>query len=377
MKHNKLNRLISFIALAGIITAWFIGNWRYDNDNLNKLDEIFVESSSLELQSENIYSFSKGENTFYLSIGKAMGYEGPVSCAVVTDSSGKICDVQVIEHTETPSYFDKVVKLPEYFINQKVCSILNSEDIPDAISGATLTSVAICDAVYNVSERLAEKIFDLPIPEREKAHINISFLDIMIMVFFAGVLITRKTKPKARKWIRYSMLILSVIILGFTYNFHLTISRFNALFLGYWPDINQYLAWYLLVFGLIILTIIIGKNTYCHWFCPFGAIQEGIGMIGKAKNRIPYKYNRRLTWFPRLLAWLAIVLALIFKNPGIMSYEVFGKFFTLTGSDLLFVLMLITLGTSVFIKNAWCRYVCPVPPVVDYIIFWRQEVTAK
>lgn len=346
-------------------------------ENLDLARNILPENFQTEQYSESIFKASTQNNSnLFISIGKAKGYEGPIQLALISDSSGQIIDVSIIGHTETPSYFNKVIKakFTDQFFHQPIHDILQYKNMPDAVSGATYTSLGISNAVYDASVSLAEEIYNIPIPVKKKEVFQISFLDVLLLLFFIAVMVSRKLKPKQKRWARYAMLLLAVISLGFTYNFHLSISRFNALILGYWPDINIHLAWYILVFGVIILTALNGRNPYCQWFCPFGAVQEGIGKIGKIQFRVSRSYRKTLVWVPRILAWLAIVVALIYRNPGLTSYEVFGKFFTLTGSDLLFALTLLILIFSLFINRPWCKYLCPVPPVLDYLIYMRNQI---
>lgn len=368
---------MSGLALAGIILAWLLGNWRNETQYLDSLKKILPDQYHIEQKSAFIFSATeKKQNTLYMGLGYAKAYEGPIACVLITDSLSRIIDLRIISHSETPSYFNKVIraKFTEFYMNKSILEILQSENKPDAISGATYTSLGIKNSVAEAVSSLAKEVFDIPLPPKVKTTFQISFLDVLILVFFVAVILGRKLKAKTKQWVRYIMISISVVTLGFSYNFHLSISRFNSLILGYWPDIHFHLAWYILVFGVILLTVINGKNPYCHWFCPFGAVQEGIGKIGRARFTLSRKYRNVFIWIPRVLAWLAVVIVLIYKNPGLTSYEVFGKFFTLTGSDLLFVLTLISLVFSLIIKQPWCSYLCPVPPVIDYIIYVRKQM---
>ena len=106
------------------------------------------------------------------------------------------------------------------------------------------------------------------------------------------------------------------------------------------------------------------KNPYCEWFCPFGAAQECLGVVGGAKPRSAGRYKNLLIWVQRVLAWSAVVLALYFRNPGISSYEVFGTLFDLTGSTWQFAVLGIMMIASLFIKRPWCKYLLPVRLVI-------------
>jgi polyferredoxin len=68
------------------------------------------------------------------------------------------------------------------------------------------------------------------------------------------------------------------------------------------------------------------------------------------------------------------MLAFLFRNPGLSSYEVFGALFAFTGSTVLFALLGIVLLLSLFVKRPWCHYLCPLDPVYDIVRLGRTWV---
>lgn len=171
-----------------------------------------------------------------------------------------------------------------------------------------------------------------------------------------------------------------LVVLGFLYNMPLTIVWINKILLGVWPTWQTNLYWIILIGGILFVYTADNKNPYCEWFCPFGATQECLGVVGGAKVRVPLRSHNLLRWGQRLLALAAIVVALIFRNPGVSSYEVFGAFFRLIGSNFLFALLGIVLVASLFIRRPWCSYLCPLRPVTDLIRLirvWIKELWKK
>ena len=130
----------------------------------------------------------------------------------------------------------------------------------------------------------------------------------------------------------------------------------------------------MLIFGLFLIATVDNKNAYCAWFCPFGAAQECMAVIGGAKYNPPRQYRRTLLWVIRGLAWLAILLAFLFRNPGLSSYEVFGTLFDFTGSTVMFALLGIVLLVSLFVRRPWCNYLCPLDPIFSVIRLIRTWV---
>ncbi|MBC8587896.1 FMN-binding protein [Paratissierella segnis] len=76
--------------------------------------------------------------------GEATGMQ-PLKVSVEV-KDGKIADVKVTEHDETPEISDPAIEQIPAAIVEK-----NSTDV-DAVSGATITSTAIKDAVNNALE---------------------------------------------------------------------------------------------------------------------------------------------------------------------------------------------------------------------------------
>ena len=139
----------------------------------------------------------------------------------------------------------------------------------------------------------------------------------------------------------------------------------NQALLGYFPPMHTYLYWYILLGGIFLVLTIDNKNPYCSWFCPFGAAQECMGQIGGAKITLLGRVKNFFKWFLRGLALQSIIIALLFRNPGLSGYEIFGTLFKLTGSELQFALLGIVLVVSMFIKRPWCNFLCPIAPVME------------
>jgi polyferredoxin len=169
-------------------------------------------------------------------------------------------------------------------------------------------------------------------------------------------------------------------VLGFIYNKPLTLVLINRMLLGFWPQWQIDLYSYLLLAGILFVYTVDNKNPYCEWFCPFGATQECLAVIGGSKKRLPKSIHDSLRWFQRALSLGAIVIALLYSNPSISSYEVFGAFFHLIGTNFHFVLLGMVLIAALFIRRPWCSYLCPLRPVTDFIRLirnWIREIWRK
>ncbi|MDD7183593.1 FMN-binding protein [Peptostreptococcus porci] len=114
-----------------------------DSEKLKKqVSDLQKDKESLKKQLNDALSNSNGvpgklkDGTYH---GESNGYAGPVKVKVVV-SGGKISDISVESHTETPGYYEKGAGV--------ISSILSAQSTKvDSVSGATLTSGAIKSAV--------------------------------------------------------------------------------------------------------------------------------------------------------------------------------------------------------------------------------------
>ena len=163
-------------------------------------------------------------------------------------------------------------------------------------------------------------------------------------------------------------MILGMVMLGFWFSIPLSLGKINTFLLGYWPQWQTNLYWYMLTFSVFGLIVINRKKWYCNWFCPFLGVQESLALMGGGKVQIPLRMQYWFSIFQLTLTWLAIVLAFYFRTPSQLNFELFGTFFNLTGSVFLFVLLALFLLASLFIKRPYCKIMCPVNALNDLVL---------
>ena len=110
---------------------------RSNNEALNKV----AEGSQITETTDFTDGLNDGEYE-----GTADGYGGPITVRI-TIKDGKLTDIVIVSHSETPEYFDKVIN-----------EILKSGSVNvDAVSGATITSNAIKKAVAEALQKAGFK----------------------------------------------------------------------------------------------------------------------------------------------------------------------------------------------------------------------------
>jgi len=371
------DRLLGIFAILTIVAAYFLGLTRARADVMPYLMQALPSAERFEPFSSDTFSaYASSRVIGYVSIGKAVGYGGPLEVAVAVDLDGNVTGVSVIDQKETPSFFRRVDRgdLVESLLGKSYQDPFHLGQDVDGVSGATYTSRAIAQAVRQGTRQVAAGPLGLGVPTEYPPQIQFGVPEIVLIALFAVGYIAHRQKFRYTKQARWATMIAGLLILGFWFNRPLTIATINQLLLGFWPQWQTNLYWYLLLGGILFVFTADNKNPYCEWFCPFGAAQECMAVVGGAKTRSPRQFKDYLKWTQRGLAWLAIVLALIFRNPGISSYEVFGTLFDLVGSTYSFALLGIVLMASLFIRRPWCTYLCPLHPVDEFIRMIRRWI---
>lgn len=136
---------------------------------------------------------------------------------------------------------------------------------------------------------------------------------------------------------------------------------------GYVPEgISRSAA---LTIALVVLSIL-GGRFLCGWLCPLGAVQDFSAWIGRrlgvrSSNRLKDKYG----W----LAWLKYLILLVILLTSVLGFGAvlagISPWRALQSLPMLadywgdmkagFVLLAIILTASLFIRRAFCRYLCP------------------
>jgi uncharacterized protein with FMN-binding domain len=370
-----------FLAVAillSFIIAWLAGSLRHRSDITPFLKQALPSARIFSPVSNTVYAgfidSQRQDKVGFVAVHSVSGYAGPVTVAVGLDKNAKIVAAAIVKHTESPAFFRKVLAngFPKKYIGKSYADRFEIRTDIDAVTGATVSLAALTKAVHLASSDIAANHLGLPPLIKETSPITFALPEItLILLFIFGFIAYSKTISIAR-YLKWILLIASLILIGFIFKKPLSLININSLLLGYWPPFKTNLYWYLLLAAVLIPVILKGKAHYCNCICPFGAAQQILITLGGSKINIPQKYSRSLKFFQRILAWFAVICALFYRNPAIISYEVSATFFTFIGRNWQFILLALILVASVFITRPWCSYLCPVCAVNDYIKLLRN-----
>ncbi len=123
-----------------------------------------------------------------------------------------------------------------------------------------------------------------------------------------------------------------------------------------------------ILMGIIFGMAVLFGPVFCGWVCPLGSLQEWTGKIGKKifKKRynrfVPQKLDRVLRYARfAVLGWVVYVTAmsgtLLFANAD--PYYALYNFWTAEAALPSIIILVATVGGSLFIGRPWCKYACP------------------
>ncbi len=311
----------------------------------------------------------------YVSVSKSKGWGGRIVYATEIDSNKLITKTILIKHMETPSFYARLLKndFHEQFTGKKITdSFIVHNDI-DAVSGATVSSKAITKAIRNSAHSTGEKIFGLEIKDESyKWSFGIkeaSLIIIYIFVLFGSM--------KKIPYLRYVTMAVSLILIGFWWNSPVSLSQIASIPLGYVPSLKTNLFWWLLVPGTILMTLLMRKNLYCYWMCPFGTLQEITSKISGINIKVNPVIARNTKYVINALLWFSLMIIFISANPASVGFEPFSTIFGFEGAGVQWFILPVVLFSSFAVKRFWCRFFCPVGGILNTTFRAGRKIEKK
>ncbi len=380
---QRRERLLIVLTVALVVAAWIVGYFTSGTDVAPLVPELLPGTAQVRTEGQLFTALDADGNLIgYAALGSAPGYGGPIDILVAVDPEGNILNTQVVTERESPGFF-RLVKssdLIEGYNGRLVTDALQLGQDLDAVTGATVSAEGVAAAVRAATRQIADNALDITIPPEERP-IQFGWPEAILLLLFASGYLTHKWRNRVwKKRARWGTLIAGMVFLGFVYTVPLTITMIISLLSGYWPDWHNNLYWYLLIGGILFVTTVDAKNPYCSWFCPFGAFQECVAAVSKAKLYRPRDLNEGLKWVQRGLALAAIVLGLALRRPGVASYEPFATLFDLRGTAVQWIFLALIVLASLVTYRPFCNFLCPLDPVIDLIAAtrrWLKEGVAQ
>lgn len=170
-------------------------------------------------------------------------------------------------------------------------------------------------------------------------------------------------------WLKYVTLVVSVAYMGFAKSYLISITNVFSVLDNSWPIFRHNLAWYLF-FGTTVVSTVLWGRFYCGRLCAFGAVTQLMDAVLPTSWRIevPKAIEQRAGWIK--FGLLASVVAYYLATRDTMVYryvEPFWMFPRLETSTMLWAGLGVLLVATVFVRNLYCRFLCPVGATLGLI----------
>ncbi|MGF1686137.1 4Fe-4S binding protein [Photobacterium japonica] len=392
LKRDQQEKIAIVATLVILLLAWFFGGLRQDASVQQTLSQATSSGLVYTAAGENLWQARARDNGLdvnhtqkapiaWLSRATAIGYGGPLDIVTAIDNTGKLSGIAITASAETESYLRQVTDsgFVDAFLDQNAQSLTTTLAVVDGISGATLTSKAIQHAILTSSQHSARDGLQQAIPLASTSALTLpNWMDGLALVLFVAAMVINQAGFKWKVAGRRTIMGVSLIMLGFYAAAPFGLGTVGYVLNGFWMGgVASYtsLMLLLLTVGYLLFS---NKNIYCNTVCPFGAAQECVGKLNKAKA---CKSNHPvMLWLPRVLVTFTLALGLYFRSPSSFSFEPFGMAFNMIGGPLLFALAILVVLTSLFVHKPWCQSLCPITQTMAFLRAvkqWGKSLTKK
>jgi polyferredoxin len=129
--------------------------------------------------------------------------------------------------------------------------------------------------------------------------------------------------------------------------------------------------------GIALLTgVILFSKLFCSYLCPIGTVTEGLGSIAR-KFRMQLTLKGRADQYLRVLKYILLFITFYFTVTAselfCRKFDPFYASFTGFSGDVILAYaipaLLLTIVGSFFIRQFWCRYLCPLGAVTNLAVY--------
>ena len=183
--------------------------------------------------------------------------------------------------------------------------------------------------------------------------------DLTLFASFATLALVGFFKKSERlKWITMGV---AVVYLGFARSQLISVVNIFALTEWNLPVFRHNLTWYLFAIFTLVSTILWGR-LYCGRVCAFGAMTQLLDKIVPAKLRVevPPRIERHASHIKYGLLAATVLYFVLTKDISIYRYVEPFWMFSLRASTGLWIGLAALLITTIFVRNLYCRFLCPV-----------------
>ena len=183
--------------------------------------------------------------------------------------------------------------------------------------------------------------------------------DLLLFAGFASL--TMVSFLRKSVWLKYITLVAAVSYMGFQKSQLISVTNIYSLLTGNLPVFRYSLAWYVFAVFTVVTTVLWGR-LYCGRVCAFGALTQLMDRVVPPRFRVevpPWLEERAGKIKYGLLAATLLYFLATADIPAYRYVEPFWMF-TRRGSTAMWTGLAILLIATVFVRNLYCRFLCPV-----------------
>jgi NosR/NirI family transcriptional regulator, nitrous oxide reductase regulator len=192
-------------------------------------------------------------------------------------------------------------------------------------------------------------------------------LDLTLLAAFLALALVSFFRKSVR--LKYVTFVAAVGYMGFTKSSLVSVSDVFRLTDLSVPEFKYSLTWYAFTLFVVGSTVLWGR-VYCGRVCAFGALTQLLDPIVPRKMRVEIPV--RIEKYANLIKYglLAAVLGyyLVTKDvAGPIRYAEPFWMFSLFGTPAMWIGLAVLLVATVFVRNLYCRFLCPVGAMLGLI----------
>ena len=366
-----------------------------DEPQLEEIQKIFPKATQLRPDAGdssiiNVYDHAGSPLGWTLRTSPAadsiIGYQGPTDSLIGFDSTGTavgLCIRKTFDNEPYVSYVRDDMAFKKYFIGQtfeEIASTENKNSRIEGVSGATMTSQAIAEAIVVASQSVSE---------RHSRH------------FFGREFIFRIQSLDAPQWGAIFIIFIGLII-GYTrlrghWVGRIVLPLLVLTYLGFGSGalLSQAQLWGWAIYGipqgatvLLLLSLLAvgspaatGRNIYCNQLCAHGAAQQLLKItIPNQRFRVLKDVQKSLgpllqhvRWLPWTIFISCALLSIFDMKISLVDFEPFDAYLPTVAGTSAIVICIVGLAISSLSPMAYCRYGCPTGAMLRYVRLHRQS----
>ena len=390
--------LTSLAMIEGLNERLGVGNriTRFpDEPTLEEIQKIFPKATQLradagESSIMNVYDHAGIPLGWTLRTSPAadsvIGYQGPTDSLIGFDSTGIAVGFSIRKTFDNEPYVSYVrddKSFKKYFIGQtfeEFASADREKSPTEGVSGATMTSQAIAEAIV-VASQSANKRLNRP--------------------SFVRDVVSRIQSLNAPQWGAVLIIIMGLII-GYTrFRGHwvgrIVLPFLVLTYLGFGAGalLSQVQLWGWAMYGipqgatvLLLLSLLAvgspattGRNIYCNQLCAHGAAQQLLKItIPNQRFRFLTRTQKtlgpliqRVWWFPWTLFVVGALISIFDLEISLVDVEPFDAYLPTIAGTSAIVIFIVSLAVSSLSPMAYCRYGCPTGAMLRYVRLHRRS----